>query len=451
MRTATLLALLLAAPALAGCIGTDGEDAIDPTNASVPSTADLEDVQAALEAGNESANLDVLGHWRESGAQEVDPWGEFLFVSRGDRVAILDVSDPQNPTETATITDLPASLDVKVSDDGRFLFVGDDQEASGDPQGGTGPLTGGIYVYDVRDKSDPQRVHYEPVGNSRGPHMVYYHNRTDGAEYVYAAAGKEVVIHKWIRSEQVLQETGRYEPGQLEQNRDPNALGALYNPQAWLHDMNVETTPDGRELMYVAAWDAGLHVVDVSEPSSPERLGTWNDFSDDESGNLHTVATSWIGDRRITIGAVEIGFLVVGGQHWVTDSEKSVLYVWDTTDPESPELLGKWTNPVDSTSGRNAFVAGEMPGEELTSTHNVQLVNGRAYVAHYGLGVWVVDLSTEANQTDPSAIAYHHTDEMSTWDVVLNDGVVYTSGDVGVKGLSFPLEPIGPNGTTTQV
>jgi hypothetical protein len=45
--------------------------------------------------------------------------------------------------------------------------------------------------------------------------------------------------------------------------------------------------------MYVAAWDAGLHVVDVTDPANPEELGAWSDWADDEAGNLHTVATEW--------------------------------------------------------------------------------------------------------------------------------------------------------------
>lgn len=445
MRLASWLAIVLLVPALTGCIGDTGDE-IGATDAPTASgTPGLEDVQAALEAGNTSANLDLLGEWGEGGTEEADPWQDYLFVDRGPMVNILDVSDPRSPENVSVITDIPTPVDVKVSDDGRFLFIGNDQEASGDPVGGTGPLTGGVYIYDVSDKANPERVTYEPVGHSRGPHMVFYHNQTDGGEYVYAAAGKEVVIHEFIRSEGVLQELARYEPGQLAQNRDPSTVGPLYNTQAWLHDMFVMTEPDGSTLMYVAAWDAGLHVVDVSDPANPEQLGAWSDFSSDEAGNLHTVATEWIGDRRITVGAVEVGFGVVGGTLYATGDEKSVTYVWDTTDPSSPELLSKWTNPVDPTSGRDL-----VDGERVTSTHNLQLENGRLYLAHYDLGVFVVDLSTPDKQTEPETIAYYDDGNMHTWDVVLQDGVVLTSGETGVKGLSFPLDPIGPNGTTSR-
>jgi hypothetical protein len=301
-----------------------------------------------------------------------------------------------------------------------------------------------VYVFDVSDPENPERVDYEPVGPSRGPHMVYY-EEFDGRELVFAAAGQSVVIHEFDRDSGELSELARYEPGQLSQQRDPQRLGPLYNTQGWLHDMFVNEQADGTLRMYVAAWDAGLHVVDVTDPENPDAQGTWSDFGENEAGNLHTVATEEIGERRITVGAVEVGFAVVGGTLYATGDEKSVTYVWDTTDPENPELLGKWMNPIDPNSDRN-----RVPGERVNSTHNLQIENGRVYQAHYELGVWVFDVSTPANQTDPPTVAYHNTDAMHTWDVVLDDGVMYTSGEVGVKGLNFALDPVGEDGVTSR-
>jgi hypothetical protein len=449
MRRVSGLVLLAAMAVAAGCIGAVDEDGAGELAADEADRTTMEDPTAALEAGEDAANLDLLHHWAVSDGQEADPAGDHLYVSRGDHVSILDTSDPNRTTEVGTIDDVPNSLDVKVTGDGRFAFVADDTEASGDPQGGTGPLTGGIYTVDVSDPEDPERLDYEPVGNSRGPHMVYYHNATDG-EYVYAAAGNEVVIHAFYRGEGVLQEVARYEPGQGTQDRHPSSVGAYYNPRAWLHDMFVHEDPDGPTMMYVAAWDGGLHVVDVSDPENPEREGVWNDFSEDEPGNLHTVATEWIGDTRVTVGSVEVGFDVVGGTEYAEGDEESTVYVWDTTDPSNPTLVTRWTNPVEETTGRTTTAAGELPGENLTSPHNLQLENGRLYLAHYKLGVWVLDLSTAEAREDPTVLGYRNTEDMNVWDVVLQDGAVYTSGQSGVRSLAFPLEAIGPGGVTSR-
>jgi hypothetical protein len=452
-----LVALVLLAAALSGCLGAVDDlvdddalsaadaDGGDAQEASDDTEQELEDVEAALDAGEPTANLDVMGTWRNGNTEEADNHGDRLLVDRGSHAVILDVSNPDEPEKVGEIRDVPTVLDVKWGPDGRYAFLSDDEVGSEEPVAGTGPATGGIYVFDVSDPGSPERVTYEGVGPTRGPHMIHVHETDGGEVLVASAAGRSVVLHTWDADSGSLEEVGRYAPGQLAQDRDPNQVGPLYNPQGWLHDMIIEEGPDGERLMYVAAWDAGLRVVDVSDPSSPEEVGHWADFSDGEAGNLHTVATEWIGDRRVTVGAVEVGFGVVGGTLYAQGEETSVTYVWDTTDPANPELLGRWTNPRDPTSGRDL-----VPGEEVTSTHNLQLEDGRLYQAHYDLGVWVVDLSTPANRSDPVTVGYHDDGNMHTWDVVLQDGVMYSSGEVGVKAMNFALDLV-PGGPTSDV
>lgn len=443
MRASALLALVLLGSAMAGCIG-GGDESIETTG-SPPGMEDLEDPVQALQDGQRQANIDLVSEWREGGAQEADAWDGYLFVDQGNQIRILDVSDPNKTEPVGQWSGAASPVDVKVSDDGRWAFVGDDTEGSIDQLGGTGPLTGGIYVLDVSDKTSPEQASFEPVGPNRGPHMVTYLQTSSGEELVLAAAGPDVVIHTFDGSTGELTEVARYTPGQMAQDRDPNRLGALYNPQGWLHDMIAMEEDDGSVLMYVAAWDAGLRVVDITDPGSPEEVGSWAGFGENEAGNLHTVATEWIGDRRITVGSVEVGFGVVGGTYYAQGSEKPVLYVWDTTDPSSIELVGEWVNPVMDHSGRDYA-----PDEAITSTHNIQLEQGRIYAAHYDLGVWVVDVSTPDLQTEPETLAFYNETDMNTWDVVLHDGVLYSSGAVGVLGLHFTPDVIGETGITSR-
>lgn len=425
-----LLVLALAAlPLLAGCI-TPASDVEQ-----VPPA--LDDALAALESGEASANLRLLGEWRNLGA-EVAAHGDLLYVMQSGTVQILNVSDPANIVEAGALDPAHAVLDVKLSHDGRYLFVGDDQEATTSQTASTGQFVGGIYAYDVSDPTAAQLVSFVPIGPRRGPHMVAYHQYPDGREVVFGA-NADVSISEFDREAGTLTELARYSPDLVFGfNRSPYVVDALY--QGWAHDMFVQTEPDGSVYMYVANWDAGLRIVDVTDPADPVELGGWNAFPEGHSGNLHTVSAQWIGGKRIVVGAVEVGFAVVGGIGYAQGNEPGVLYVWDATDPAAPELIGQWENPLGIKAGGRPAPAFDEP---VMSTHNLQLENGTIYLAHYGLGVWVLDASTPDAWAAPKVLGYYMEEGMDTWDVIVHDGVIYSSGAEGVLALDFPLTAEG--------
>lgn len=439
MQKILVLGLFLVA-GLAGCL-SDGGDG-DPADDTPPA---LDDADAAHEAGEPSANLVLRGDWPVSGGQEIDGCGDRLFVDRGGDVVVLGLENRGDATtfeELGVSSDAPAPVDVKASDDCRFAFIGDDEEASVPPVAGTA-TNGGIYVVDFEDPVAPDLVTYFPVGPRRGPHMVFYHEMVDGTELVFGA-NADISINEFDRDAGTLTELSRYAPDYVtDVNRNPDTFDVLY--QTYAHDMFVMDDPvTGQTLMYVSNWDAGLRIVDVTDPTDPVEVGAWNDYPDGHSGNLHTASTEWIGDRRITVGAVEVGFAVVGGVPYLTGEERPVLYVWDTTDPADIELLGTWENPDGLTAGRSDL------GEPLYSTHNLQLEDGIVYMAHYELGVWVLDVSTQEAQAAPEVLAYFDEDGMNTWDVIVQDGVVLTSGAVGIQALQAPWLPVGPDGLDSR-
>lgn len=436
MRLAAGLVLL--GLLFAGCLQAPPDDiqraSADP--------AALMDPLAALDAGEPAANLRLLGEWRNGNGAEIAAFGDLLYVMRAGTVQVLNVSDPSNITEVAVIKGNHGVLDVKLSDDGKYLFIGDDQEGSVAPLGGNGPLTGGFYAYDVTDPEAAKLVSYLPIGPRRGPHMVTYHRFPDGSEYLFGA-NADVSVAKFDRDAGTLTEVARYSPDLVFGfNRDPEVFDVLY--QGWAHDMFVQTEPDGNVYMYVANWDAGLRIVDVTDPVKPVELGGWNAFPKGHEGNLHTVSTAWIDGRRITVGSCEVGFAVVGGYHYAMGTDASIVYVWDTTDPANIQLLGFWENPMGEKSKRD-YVDGA-----VTSTHNLQLEEGRVYLAHYGLGVWVLDVSTPENQSAPSVLGYYKEEGMDTWDVVLHRGVLFSSGAEGVLGLHFAPDVLGVEGITSR-
>ena len=122
------------------------------------------------------------------------------------------------------------------------------------------------------------------------------------------------------------------------------------------------------------------------------------------------------------------------------NTDRSIVYVWDTTDPESIVLLGQWENPDKKPADR-----AEADGAE-GSTHNLQLEGGRIYLAHYNMGVFVLDASTEATQAGPALLGFHKEPDDTVWDVVLNDGVLYSAGTQGVIALHYVPDAMGEDG-----
>ncbi len=444
-----LTALLLLGAVTAGCIQSGDDTDVPGSDGAPEPLAPLEDVLAALEAGNTSANVDLVGSWTDSGNGEVDPWEDHLAVMKRDgRVVVLDVADPKDIHEVGEIS-LPGVHDVKWSHDGEYLFVGYDGGLGHPPTGPT--REAGVYVVDASDKSNLKQVHFQEVGPRRGPHMVYYHQNPDGQELVFSAAG-EVVIHEFDRDSGSMTELARYNPDPVDGfNRDPMVFDVFYGGQMWAHDMFVMDDPvDDTQLMYVANWDAGLRVVDISDPSNPQEVGGWNDFPEGHAGNLHTVTTEWIDDRRITVGSPEVGFAVVGGVPYLLGEEPTGMYVWDTTDLDDIQLLSYWQNPIDPHAQRGADEPFATMGEDLTSSHNLQIENGRVYMAHYEYGVWVIDVSTPDNQSDPETLGYFVEDGMNTWDVVLNSGLMYLGDAQTLHALNFVWDSMGEDGVTSR-
>lgn len=437
------LAIALVVVALAGCASEDPVP--EPVTMTNPPL--LDDAGAALANGAPDVNLEKLANIA-LGGEEADAWGDYLFLDRGSNIDIVRMDLSSGSLEFTEVSSITATgpKDVKVSDDGAWMFLGNDEQLSGAPLDAV--RAGGFYVYDISDKADPAFVSKLGVGQLRGPHMVFYHQQADGTELVLGA-NAEVSINRFDRASGTLTELSRYAPNPVtDVNRDPQVIDAYY--QLYTHDMFVmEDEVAGKTLLYTASWDAGVHIVDITNPSNPIKLGAWNDFGDEETGNLHTVATEWIGERRITVGAVEVGFDIVGGTPYFTGTERSVLYIWDTTDLAAPTLLSTWENPDKVGPGQTGLALGAVTGDEIMSTHNLQLEHGRIYLAHYGLGVWVLDVGTPALQAAPEVLAFDRAGG-NLWDVIVHQGVVLTSGSGGLTGYHFTLDVLGPTGINSR-
>ncbi len=266
----------------------------------------LGDVGPARTAGQEAqrhdgdTNAEVRVHgdiavtsFRASGSE--DP---------GRRLAVLDISEFNDASNPAELRDAEFTVhsilrnvgaesnlatDIKLSDDGNYAFVG--TQALVPVDGGSNgtvnlsdpfarpEATGGVVAVDISDPARPRTVDVVDGAFSTGVHNLFHH-RIDGTEYVFAC--KNVGLLSPDSGVYVLRFDRR--PGKLtlvnrwtaDGNTVRGGVGARHG-LSYVHDIEVQDDPrNGRPTAYVADWDRGLRVLNVSDPTDIEHIGQFD-------------------------------------------------------------------------------------------------------------------------------------------------------------------------------
>ncbi len=407
MQTLRLLAIAvpLLAAVFAGCL--DGQDAepLEQARALVPVAPDAATFLGTvvndhatgaighlghqipeLHAG--SHNFELLGYndlskdlmTPSGGYTEVHVVGDLAVVSsltsqRG--VTLLNVSDPANMEVLAHIYNLDDNWDARLSEDGKYLFMGCqgsqafdctgiDQSGENPEVTGGGPCVplatcpGGIAVYDLANPANPKFLGYLPMGFT---HNVFTYQKEDLYYFVNAVGN-----------------IGEFDPINGTFRQASSEIDGV-------HDIAVQKHPlTGQWLLYTGQ-GAHMSIWNVDDPFNPVIIGS----VDEGPAMWHeqTPMPCLIAGRHITIGAGERG-----------SGEPEPVAVVDTTDPTKPQFLGEWRIPdFDSLTGQNNY---------RFSLHNVDgNCGGQVAVGHYHAGVWVFDVSTPERMREPVTIGYY--------------------------------------------
>lgn len=121
---------------------------------------------------------------------------------------------------------------------------------------------------------------------------------------------------------------------------------------------------------YVSHWDAGMVMLDITDPANPVLLGR-ADAGPDEEGNTHSAIPAR-GNR-----------LAVTTDEDRTAGPWGFTRIWDVADPSNPVEVGRFAT-------ENAL-SGRTDGDY--SVHNPVVHGSRLYLSHYSDGLRVVDIS----------------------------------------------------------
>ena len=198
-------------------------------------------------------------------------------------VRIIDISDPTDPQQVAFIKDKlrTRTNDVKAATLNTSRWSGDILVTTNEGCGFTFPRLnvsgaainstnaqsgqGGINIYDVTDPTKPHALKQNFLPKANGIHNTYIWEAGDRA---YLLAVDDVALADVIvvditnpRSPKEIARTGQEDwPSDIAEE--------IEGPSVFLHDVWVQ---DG--IAYLSYWDAGLVLLDVSDPTNPVFLG----------------------------------------------------------------------------------------------------------------------------------------------------------------------------------
>ncbi|MFB6075048.1 MAG: hypothetical protein ABEJ89_08555 [Haloarculaceae archaeon] len=357
---------------------------------------------AGAGASDPESDVTPLGTLALPEAREAVVAGTTVYVATLDGFAAVDASDPAAPRVLARRTDLLADRENGPLTGVQDLAVDGDRLLAVGPANGRAPLMGAV-VFDVTDPAAPARVAVHetdyPVHNSDLADGVAYltGNGAPGNPLVTVDADAGAELGRWSLVEH------------------DDAWADVAPRLRVLHDVWVQ---DGRA--YLAHWDAGTWILDVTDPAAPAVVSRVRGrsaadlaaVSDDDlrreyletPGNDHFVAVDESAD-----------LLGVGAEAWDADGDRvggpGGISLYDVSAPERPERVGELAPPATPDPSM---------GGVWTTAHNFRLRDGRCYAAWYQGGVTVHDV------TDPGdprrVLAWRDSDRTRFWTAVPGAG-----------------------------
>lgn len=448
MRRASLIALGAVAVALVGIVAGAGASTSPREQARTLLQSRLGAV--LKEAGRTGASTPAAGRkTREIGSAPTRPingdvWvkGDFAYVGSwqepcdGLGVKILDVSDPAAPVQVATAAGYPATSaeDMEVVSVDTPSFTGDllgvGIQACG--EGGRS----GLALWDVTDPANPAELGFF---ENLGVHELSLTVRADGIFALLAVPFSEAVTTLFfgqpVGDFQLVDVTdptspvltddwgatkdggfpsgGPFLPAPFDCD-DPICRGA--DPLVFAH--GATPSSDGRTA-YVAYWDLGAVVLDISDPSDISYVGR-TVYPAASDGDTHSAVPNAAGTLLAT---TDEDFSPFAGTH-VPGDTWGFARLWSLASPASPVSLSEIATPRSLTSS----VGG------IYSAHNAQFVGSKLYLSWYSDGVRVVDVSNPARPQEtafyrpqPNAgVLFGHPIPL-VWGVRVSAGLMYLS------------------------
>ncbi|GAA5118300.1 PA domain-containing protein [Haloechinothrix salitolerans] len=335
----------------------------------------------------------VTDVWEHNGYAYVGTFYEPDCSRFGTR--IVDVNDPANPRYVGNLESMPNTRvnDVKVTSMDSKHFSGDILAATQEPcfetrgDGGSKENKGGVVLYDVSDPAKPELLKKAYIKGRSGTdgnfgvHNTYFWE-SDGRTYL------GLVDDDNVRDFHILDVTKPTNPVEvaavgwpdwLDQTSDPQGASGLGSFAAtFIHDIWVEEH-DGKTIGYLSYWDAGLILLDLTDPANPVFLGD----SDYDTTGPEGAATGEEGNSHVAVPApAEDGRYVLMGDEDFSPYRSVATYDPASGDPvEVQAAEGAFTTPLSDFDPNPLPEEMVSAGGELCSRNGVDMTGKVALIS----------------------------------------------------------------------
>jgi hypothetical protein len=355
---------------------------------------------SGLAAGNPMKLVGALNPWKNGQFSNVaaDSTRQVAYLGSFDDqgVAVISTVDPMNPTLTDRLSTHITS-DALTSDSADLDLVGRYLAVSHQPWSAGG--FSGISIYDTR--SDP----YHPtllrrVAMPGGIHTVQIDPEVEsGRPYAYANdfefGVEKVIIVNILTGKDVATYQSPEPQGCFPSDADCKQFNSPHEGFLMRHPRS------GRMLDYVSYWDSGLRIVDVSDPTKPTEVGSFDYPGQPGNCCAHYAAPTPSGDW--VYQEDEIGVGGTGGVH-VLDT-----HTCDGNAYCTPIQVGSWHingHPVQAaaSNGRGSgSYHGVIQRFFTWDAHNLDVKGENTLlVANYTMGIRLVDTSLKTSPVETS-------------------------------------------------
>jgi hypothetical protein len=320
--------------------------------------------------------------------------GRYAFGAAWDAFLVADCADDAEPTVVAdvtpTIADQPASGLQDVAVDGDRAIV------AGPPGIVREDDIPGAVLFDVSDPENP-----EQVATIDTDHAI--HNCTiDGdTAYLTGTSVPESPILTYDVSGDDPTQVGRWSVVD-----EVPEWGRVRSSVYQAHDVTVQN-----DRAYVAYWDAGTWILDVSDPANPTSVTQIGGLDPTELEDTGIGGVAQLpGNSHYALPSPDGDLLAISREAWDRDRSDDLyggpggIDLYDVSDEQSPTYLTTLQPPV---------VQNEAGENHVNTAHNLAFRERRLYTSWYTGGVRVYDVSAPA---EPRTLGWWAApDDASFW------------------------------------